>query len=264
MDYSELNRQAWDEAAPIHRQHASFAELRERFRQPGYSCLDPLETAILQELGVAGKHVAQLCCNNGRELLSVRNLGAARCVGFDISAAFLALAAELQAAAGTDCSFVRGDVLAIPAAYDASFDLVTVTIGVLGWMVDVAPFFGVAARLLRPGGRLFVHEQHPMCDMFDPNDPAPLTIRHGYFRREPYVTTDGLDYLGNVPYASKPSYWFHHTLGDIIGAVLAQGLALERFREYPHDIASAWADLEQSPTPPPLSYALLAQKPQRD
>jgi SAM-dependent methyltransferase len=260
MDYAELNRAAWNEAAPRHRAHPSFEALRQGFSRPGYSCLDPVETEILQRLGVAGKHVAQLCCNNGRELLSVKNLGAARCVGFDISEAFLAHAAELAVAAQSDCSFVCCDVRDIPASHDATFDLVTVTIGALGWLPEVAPFFGVAARLLRRGGRLFVYEQHPLCDMFDFDDPAPLTIRHGYFRREPYVTTDGLDYLGNVPYASKPSYWFHHTMSDIIGGVLASGLVLELFREYPHDIAAAWADLERSATPPPLSYALIAGK----
>jgi SAM-dependent methyltransferase len=261
MDFAELNRQAWNEAALRHRAHPSFAELLEGFRQPGYSCLDAVETRILQDIGLAGKHVAQLCCNNGRELLSVCNLGAARGVGFDISEAFLGHAAELQAAARASCSFVRGDVLEIGSEHDGCFDLVTVTIGALGWMADVARFFAVAARLLRPGGHLFVYEQHPLCDMFDPGDPQPLTIRHGYFRREPYVTSDGLDYLSNVPYASKPSYWFHHTMSDVLGGVLAQGLLLELFREYPHDIASAWAELEHSATPPPLSYALVARKP---
>ena len=64
--------------------------LREEFRRPGFSCLDAVAGERLQALGLAGKSVAQLCCNNGREILSIESLGADPCVGFDQSAAFLA------------------------------------------------------------------------------------------------------------------------------------------------------------------------------
>jgi SAM-dependent methyltransferase len=258
--YVQANRAAWDEAAPRHRAHHSFAELRENFAQPGYSCLDQTETAILRSIGVQGKRVAQLCCNNARELLSVLNMGAVRGVGFDISAEFLALGRELFATAGKQGELVQGSVFDIPGSYDASFDLVTVTIGALGWMPDLVRFFAVAERLLVPGGQLFVYEQHPMCDMFDPNDVEPLKLRHSYFRSDPYVSEDGLDYLSNVPYPAKPAYWFHHKMSDIIGGCLNSGLTLERFEEFAHDIASAWADLEAGSVRPPLSYALVARK----
>ncbi len=79
---TSANREAWEEAAPLHRAQ-NMERLISAFREPGYSCLDAVETARLRALGVAGKDVAQLCCNNGQELLSVKNLGAARCVGFE-------------------------------------------------------------------------------------------------------------------------------------------------------------------------------------
>ena len=66
--------------------------------RPGYNRLDETLTARLRALGLEGKSVIQLCCNNGREILSVKNLGAARCVGVDQSAPFLEQAAELAAA----------------------------------------------------------------------------------------------------------------------------------------------------------------------
>jgi SAM-dependent methyltransferase len=259
-DYVRANRDAWDEAAPRHRAHASFAELLEHFGRPGYSCLDASETKILQAIGVRDKAVAQLCCNNGRELLSVLNMGARRGVGFDISAEFLALAAELRERASSPCEFVQGSVFDIGHEHDGAFELVTLTIGALGWMPDLERFFAVVARLLTPEGQVFVYEQHPLCDVFEPNDSEPLKIRHSYFRTEPYLSTDGLDYLGNQPYAARPCYWFHHKMSDVIGGALKNGLTLELFEEYPHDVASAWSDLERSATPPPLSYALVARK----
>jgi SAM-dependent methyltransferase len=259
-DYVEANREAWDEAASKHRAHARFAELLAGFERPGYSCLDPIETEILQSLGVAGKSVAQLCCNNGRELLSVLSLGALRGTGFDISEAFLRQANELRAASGRDCEFVQGSVFEISPAYDSVFDLVIFTIGTLGWMPDLKLFFGVVRRLLRQGGHVFIYEQHPICDMFDPGDPEPLKIRHSYFKAEPFKDETGLDYLSNVHYTAKPAYWFHHKMSDVIGGCLDNGLALERFEEYAHDIGAAWGPLAASPTPPPLCYTLVARR----
>lgn len=65
-DDRAANREAWDEAAPIHRER-TFAELLARFRESGHSCLAPIETEVLRAIGMEGKAVAQLCRNNGRE-----------------------------------------------------------------------------------------------------------------------------------------------------------------------------------------------------
>lgn len=258
-DYTAANREAWDEAAPIHRER-TFAELLARFREPGHSCLDPVETAILRDIGIEGKAVAQLCCNNDRELLSVKNLGAGRRIGFDISEGFVAQARELAAAGGIDCDFVAADVYAIPEDYDESFDLVTVTIGALGWMPDLPAFFGVAARLLRAGGRLFVYEQHPILDMFEPYETEnPLAIRYPYFDTVPFRGEDGLDYWAKVPYRSKPNFWGHHKLSDVIGGCLRNGLTPEAFEEYAHDV-SIFEALDAQPIKPPMCYSLVARK----
>jgi hypothetical protein len=87
--YTAANRAAWDEVAPVHAQ-TQMEPLLASFRRPGYSVLDEIETGLLTGLGVETKAVAQLCCNNGRELISIKNMGAGRCVGFDIAGAFIA------------------------------------------------------------------------------------------------------------------------------------------------------------------------------
>ena len=55
----------------------------------------PHVKAPLMDIGVAGKRVIQLCCNDGRELLSVRHLGAAYCVGVDQSRPFKSMRVNL-------------------------------------------------------------------------------------------------------------------------------------------------------------------------
>lgn len=259
-EYIEANRRAWDEAAPIHAE-TQFAKLVEEFRRPGHSCLDATLTSALQNVGLPGKAVAQLCCNNGREMLSVRNIGAGRCVGFDLSAQFIAQARALAEAGGIACEFVAGDVHAIPPEHDGRFDLVLITIGALCWMPDLAPFFAVAARLLKSGGRLLAYEAHPVSGMLEPNNPAnPLELRYSYFDPGPYRSERGLDYWTGRAYAAIPNYSFQHKLSDVIGASLGAGFALESFAEHAHDISNQFAAVEAQPVRPPLSYTLVARK----
>ncbi|NLE76063.1 MAG: class I SAM-dependent methyltransferase [Chloroflexi bacterium] len=259
-EYTEGNRLAWNEAEPYHRRKA-FDQWRARFRQPGYSCLDATLTATLQGIGLAGKDAVQLGCNNGRELLSLWNLGAGRCVGFDISDAFIGQARELAALARLPVEFVRGDIYQVPPAYYGSFDLALVTVGVLGWMPDLAGLFGIAARLLRPGGWLVVYEMHPALDLFEADDHGdPPTLAHSYFRTEPYVDEDGLDYVGGERYAARPTHWFHHTVSDIVEGCLGAGLTLRGFREHTHDLSEVFAHFERLRVRPPLSFTLLAQR----
>lgn len=258
---TSANRAAWEEAAPLHRAQ-NMARLAAAFREPGYSCLDELETARLLTLGVPGKDVAQLCCNNGRELLSVKNLGAGRCVGFDGAEGFLDQARELAAAGDLACEFVCTDAYEISAEFDTSFDLVTITVGVLSWMPDLPGFLAVAARLLRPGGALFVYEQHPILDMIEPaKADQPVSWDYSYFRREPFVDLDGLDYYGGGKYESKPVTSFHHRLSDVVMAGLASGLAVEHFEELPDHISNANFNVEHQGPELPMSYTLVLRKP---
>src|SRR5512147_1738742 len=103
-DYTAANRQSWNEAAPVHKEQ-KFEELLQAFRRPGYSRLDQIATHTFEKIGIQGKTVAQLCCNNGRELLSVKNMGAGRCVGFDIADNFIEQGRQLAAAGNITCEF---------------------------------------------------------------------------------------------------------------------------------------------------------------
>ncbi|MGI9404948.1 MAG: class I SAM-dependent methyltransferase [Hyphomicrobiaceae bacterium] len=260
-DITTANRAAWDEAAPLHRSQ-NMERDKEKFRVPGHSCLDEIEKAILHSLGVAGKDVAQLCCNNGRELLSVKNIGAARCVGFDGAAGFVEQARELADASGIDCTFVCTDIYDIDSSYNAAFDLVTITIGVLGWMPDLARFFEIANRLLRPGGAMFIYEQHPILEMIEPGKSGdPIVWEISYFSCEPYVDTEGLDYYGGGTYESKPLYSFTHKISDVIMAGVNLGLAVEHFEERPEHISNTWYNVEDHEPQLPMSFTLVFRKP---
>jgi SAM-dependent methyltransferase len=138
---SAANREAWNVSADHHRHAPEWELLKARINDPAFSCLDQIATDVLSKIGVMGRAVAHVCCNNGAELISIKKLGAGECVGFDISAAFLAQARELAALAATDVGFVESDAADLPAAYHHRFNVVVITIGTLGWFPTLDRFF---------------------------------------------------------------------------------------------------------------------------
>jgi ubiquinone/menaquinone biosynthesis C-methylase UbiE len=259
-EYTAANRVAWEEVAPIHRKHNQ-ADLIKSFSSPGYSCLDDIETKRLQALGVFKKDIAQVCCNNGRELLSVKNMGAARCVGFDGAQGFLDQGKEVAKAAGLEVEFVCCDVYDIDKAYHSKFDLLTITIGVLSWMPDIDRFFSAIEKLIRPGGAIFIYEQHPILDMIKPGEAdAPIEWELSYFSKEPYVEVDGLDYFEGEAYDAKPATSFTHTISDVITAATKSGLSLEHFEELPHHISNTWWNVEKSNIGLPMCFTMVLRK----
>lgn len=254
------NRGAWNEAAERHRAHEQFAALLEGFATPGFSVLDDTLTGRLQAIGLDGKAVAQLCCNNARELLSMKSLGAASVTGFDFSEAFLAQAGELAAAGNIEAEFVQTDITKIPASFDRRFDVALVTIGVLGWMPDLPEFFAIARRVLKPRGILVIYEQHPILNMYDSGDKRqPALPDESYFRPEPLRHDDGLDYWNEESYEAQPCYWHFHKTSDIVMALLRAGFTLEDFEELPHNVGDYYR-FENQPQQLPLSYILVGRR----
>lgn len=264
INYAERNREAWNQVTPIHQQHRKI-DLASAVQAEGFSILDEIETIIHQRLGLQGKRVAHLCCNNGQELISLLKLGAAAGVGFDIADEVIKEATLLGTLSKTNCEFVRSNVYEIDPAYFGQFDLVFTTIGALCWFDDLERFFAIAAQLLRPNGHLFVYEMHPALDFFalpgeaDYDAAQELKIAYSYFRREPFVNSNGLDYVGNTQYAAKTTYSFGHTLADILTGVLRNHLTICEFQEYPHDISSDFKHLEKYQKLP-MCFTLVAQK----
>ena len=262
-DRMDANREAWNASAPHHLEAARYRHLLDGFKTKGFSNLDDLLTEQLQALGVAGKDVAQLCCNNGSELLSVKNLGARSAVGFDQAGAFLEQAEAFRRAGGIDCRFVETNVYDIDRRYDNAFDIVLITIGVFGWMPDLSGFMQIAVRLLRDGGALLAYEQHPIMNMTEPfePDPDPARLTHSYFKQEPFEEEGPIVYDGREAPGDEKHYWFVHSLADILSACLDHGLRIERYKEYPHNISGADFDIFDDQTAQlPQCFMLTARK----
>jgi SAM-dependent methyltransferase len=122
-------------------------------------------------------------------------------------------------------------VLAPPAGL-AGFDIVFASWGAIFWIADIAAWMRVAARALRPGGRLFLCEGHPAMLMLDERAPpgAPLAVRWAWDQTEPIVEDGDFDYTG-AKVAANRTEGYLHGLSRILTAALDAGLTIRRFSE---------------------------------
>jgi SAM-dependent methyltransferase len=230
----ESNRQAWNDSARHHQDSPDWQALLTEVTQADFSCLDDTLRGLLEQVGVDGKDVAQLCCNNGRESLSLFALGARSVIGIDQSSAFLEQARELNKRSPHNAEFIEADIHHLPESLRGRFDVALITIGVFGWMPDIGEFFRHVASTLKPGGQLVIYETHPFLEMVDPEAEDPFRLATSYFREEPFVLEKPIVYVGKVEQQAAKSYWFVHTLGEIFTAAIEAGLNITHFKEYPH------------------------------
>lgn len=255
------NRDAWNDSARHHKDNPDWPVLLDEVSRADFSCIDDTLRAVLDEVGVEGKEVVQLGCNNGRESLSLYAAGARQVVGVDQSAAFLQQARELAERSPHDAEFIEADIHHLPAALHGRFDLALITIGVLNWMPDIAEFFAHVAQILKPGGAVVIYETHPFLEMFDPEAADPHRLASSYFRSEPFVQHQPIVYDGKIEQPAAASYWFVHTLSAIFTGAMAAGLQISHFKEYPHSNREALYDQYQQQTAQlPLCFTWVAVK----
>jgi len=235
-DYRELNRANWDERAPAHAASPGYGVQR-FLDDPDH--LSGVVRFDLPRLGdIRGQRGIHLQCHIGTDTLSLARLGATM-TGLDFSAPALAEAAELARRTGTVLRLHQADVYdAVEVAGAGAFDLVYTGIGALCWLPDIRRWAEVVAGLLRPGGRLFLREGHPMLwALAEPSGDGRVVVGFPYFERpEPLVWDDATTYVEtDVVLRSTVTHEWNHGLGEIVTALLSVGFELTALEE--HDSA---------------------------
>ncbi|MGY2061747.1 class I SAM-dependent methyltransferase, partial [Nocardia gipuzkoensis] len=184
--------------------------------------------------GLRGVH---LQCHLGTDTLSLTRLGATM-TGLDFSPAALRSARELAEQVGAAVDFVQADVYdAVEALGAERFDLVFTGIGALCWLPSIERWARTVAGLLRPGGRLFLREGHPMALTLDEKHTDRLVVGYPYFETaEPMVFEEPGTYVETeYELPAMTTHEWNHGLGETISALLAAGLELTALAE--HDSA---------------------------
>src|SRR5262249_32293261 len=137
---------------------------------------------------------------------------------------------------GADARFVQADVYSAAEVLGrAVFDLVFTGIGALCWLPGIRRWAGVVADLLRPGGRLFGREGHPILwALYDARQDSLLVVRCPYVEREePMVFDDAGTYVQtDVVFRHNITHVWNHGLGEIVAALLDAGLQITALTEH--------------------------------
>lgn len=269
-DYVAINRSNWESRVPHHVQGYDI----EPFRVDPEHISDVVRFDRPRLGNVAGLDVVHLQCHIGTDTLSLARLGAKRVTGLDFSPAALDAAAQLARECGAAIEFVESEVYdAVEELGAERFDLVYTGIGALCWLPDVRRWADVVAQLLRPGGRLFIREGHPVLQsLSDPREDELLVIEFPYFETAGVLFTQEWSYVAHdEPLSSPDSVIFNHGLAEVITAVMDAGLDLSSIEEHDSVPWNAVADamvmdefgeyrLRQIPARLPASYTLTATK----
>ncbi len=219
----------WNEAVAIHL--ASSFYRTDAFRR-GEVVIDRVAREGLGE--VAGKRLLHLQCHFGLDTLSLSRLGA-QVTGLDYSPPAIKAARALSRETGVHGEFVLADVLDPPPGLDG-FDIVFASWGAICWISDMDRWMAVAARALKPGGRLYLLEGHPAAMMLDDapdlTTASPLRLRYPYQSDEPVIGDEQSDYADpQAPIAARQTGVWAHGLGRIVTAAIGAGFEIRRLQE---------------------------------
>ncbi|WP_163747331.1 class I SAM-dependent methyltransferase [Mycolicibacterium helvum] len=272
LNWRTMNLANWESRVPVHLGPDGYDLAR--FDDP--QLLSGVVAYDLPRLGrLDGLDVVHLQCHIGTDTVSLARLGARSVTGLDFSPAAISAAHHVAQRSGNEVRFVESDVYeAVAALGAASYDVVYTGIGALCWLPDVQQWAEVVAKLLRPGGRLFMREGHPMLDaLSDPRPDGLLVVQYPYFETTGTVFADETSYAGSGMLSSPQSVSFNHGLGEVFTALTSAGLtvtALEEHREMPWNaLGDAMIEstryegeyvLAHDPERLPLTYTIQARK----
>jgi SAM-dependent methyltransferase len=228
----EANLRNWESRVPVHASSPTY-DLAGFAGDPNQlSHVVAYDAPFLGDL--TGLDVVHLQCHMGKDTLSLARLGA-RVTGVDFSPSALDAARTLAAAAGIDdARFVESELYATGDVLGGDFDVVYTGVGALCWLPDIAQWADVVAALLKPGGRLYVRDAHPMLMAIrhDERSDDQLVVQWPYFEGPAQRWDKPTTYVDDLPISETVMYDWNHGLGEIVTGVLDAGLTLTALREH--------------------------------
>ncbi|GJM35515.1 MAG: type 12 methyltransferase [Saprospiraceae bacterium] len=221
--YFDANRLSWDQRTKVHKD-SDFYDLVSFLS--GKSSLMSVETEALGD--VAGKSLLHLQCHFGQDTLSWARKGA-KVTGVDFSGEAIRLARELNEQLKLDARFVECNIYDLPQHLEGQFDIVFTTYGVIGWLPDLERWAKIIRHFLKPGGTFLLVEFHPIVWMFDDDFTK---IKYPYHNAGVIAEENTGTYADREAPIKRVEYGWNHSLSEVIGALLKEGLQVEQFEEF--------------------------------
>lgn len=231
-EYTRANLANWESRVPVHTGPQGYDLQRYLDDPTALSGVVAFDAPFLGDL--TGTRVVHLQCHIGTDTLSLARLGG-EVTGVDFSPSALAVARDLAERAGAEVRYVEASVDQVAERLPEQFDLVYTGVGAINWLPSASRWAQTVAGLLRPGGRLYIREGHPMTyALDDKREDQLLVVEHPYFETDtpqrweaPYSYT-----ASEEPLRDPVTYEWNHGLGEVVQAVIDAGLRLTRLEEH--------------------------------
>ncbi len=220
----QKNQQLWDQWTRIHVE-SDFYDLPSFLA--GNNTLNEIEE---QEMGdIENSSVLHLQCHFGMDTISLAKMGA-EVTGVDISEVAINRARELTDQLKFDIEFILSDVYAVKKRIRKKFDLVFASYGIISWLPDLHKWADIISWCLKPGGRFYLVDFHPILWMLD--DQLSLV-------QYPYDSAGSALCFKNVSSYAEPElplqnqeFNWHHGVGTLVNALIKSSLHIEFLNEH--------------------------------
>lgn len=260
-DYIAINRASWNNRTDAHI-HSEFYDMPSFLA--GKSSLKEIELPLLGNLH--GKSVLHLQCHFGQDSISLSRLGA-KVTGVDLSDKAIDKAREIATETGSDVQFICCDIFDLRNHLECQFDVVFASYGTIGWLPDLNKWASIVEHYLKPGGKFVFVEFHPVIWMFDEQFQG---IQYSYFNTGAIAESETGTYADKEADISQDYVMWNHSLSEVMGSILRNGLQIEHFDEFdysPYDCFNNTTEFQSGKfriinfdANIPMVYALVASK----
>jgi len=222
-DYSKINKKWWNDVVLIH----AGSKL---YNLPGFKKgKTSLQSIEVKELGnVKNKTMLHLLCHFGMDTLSFARKGA-KVTGVDLSDQAIEFARKLSKEIKTPAEFICSDVYKLQKVLNKKYDIIFASYGVLCWLSDIRKFAKIISRFLNKGGIFYIVELHPFTNILSSN----FKICYKYFDKSPSMDDSLGTYADWNAKIKSPTYLWGYTAGDMVNALISEGLKIEYLHEFP-------------------------------
>lgn len=232
MKEIESNKESWGVIAEDHYR---------AFKQALESGTHRLNLYIQEELGdITSKSVIHLQCNTGADTILLARK-AAHVTGVDLVPENVRFAGKMARELGIgNVGFVESDIMTLAEIHREKYDVVFTSEGALGWLPDLKVWARTVRQLLKDDGFVYVFDSHPFALTFDEEKllRREYDIRYPYFGEQPDAGDSIGGYASEVRHGVKTYFWMH-TVSDIVNSLSEAGLHIEFFNEFPENFYDA-------------------------
>lgn len=191
----------------------------------------------------------------------------AKVTGVDLSDKAIAKANELAEITQTDVTFIRCDIYDLPNHLTEKFDIVFTSYGTVGWLPDLNKWANIISMFLKPNGKFFFIDFHPVVWMFDDDFKE---IKYNYFNSGAIQETVEGTYAEKKAEISNEIITWNHAISEVVNNLIKKGLTINSLDEFdysPYDCFNNTIEFEKKKfrikgldNKIPMVYAIVATK----